>query len=142
MMTINTVLLLEAFTVVTIEKAHACITYYIQRTSKCLCNEWEDCVRRAILQAEAAVHATCGISRITDQLVGKVGRPSVVDPSIDRSIDRPSDRRLRIVHAMVAVVAVRGDEEGRGRRQSRKRLAGERTMDAKGRSVGRHTIDR
>ena len=91
-MTINTVLLLEAFTVVTIEKAHACITYYIQRTSKCLCNEWEDCVRRAILKAEAAVHATCGISRVTDQLVGKVGRPSVVDPSIDRSIDRSTVR--------------------------------------------------
>ena len=74
--------------------------------------------------------------------VGREGRKAISSRSVDRSIDRPSDRRLRIVHAMVAVVAVRGDEEGRGRRQSRKRLAGERTMDAKGRSVGRHTIDR
>ena len=75
-------------------------------------------MRRERFEEEAAeaVHATCGISRVTDQLVGREGRQAGGQAISSRSI----------------VVADGGDEDDDDNQGS-----GERTMDAKGRSFVR-----
>ena len=119
-MTINTVLLLDAFTVV-----HALHS----GNKKKLCNELEDCVRR-VRDLRRQEHAGFHASPIS-WMEGRKAIRSAVGRSMDgwRAI-------AEIVHAVVAVVR----ERGRGRRQSRTEAAAVEE-DAKGRSVVR-TIDR